>query len=75
MNKSLLLGLWKYLFPVPRPLWQRQVIHSTRQASEHALDFMSKEHHRVRDFVVVELPRVAKPLSAGLIAERLSLTV
>ena len=75
MNKSMLLGLWKYWLRVPRPLWQRQVILSTRQASEHALDFMSEEHHRVRDFVVIELPRIAKPLSAALIAERLNLPV
>jgi len=75
MNKSLLLGLWKCMFPVPRLLWQRQVINSTRQASEHGLNFMSADHHRVRDFVVVELPRIAIPLSAGLIADRLSLPV
>jgi len=75
MNKSLLVGLWKYLLPVPRILWQGQVAQSTRQASEHGLDFMSEDHHRVRDFVVVELPRTARPLSASLIAERLSLPV
>jgi hypothetical protein len=75
MNKSLLLGLWKYLLPVPRPLWQGQVAQSARQTTEYGLAFMSEDHHRVRDFVVVELPRIARPLSATLIAERLNLPV
>jgi len=75
MNKSLLMGLWKYLLPVPRPLWQGQVAQSARHASEGGLAFMNEDHHRVRDFVVVELPRDARPLSAALIAERLNLPV
>ncbi|HVO98348.1 MAG TPA: hypothetical protein VMT15_09795 [Bryobacteraceae bacterium] len=32
------------------------------------LAFMTAEHHRVRDFVVRELPRQPRPLSAGEIA-------
>jgi hypothetical protein len=75
MNKSLLLGLRKYLIPVPRPIWQRQVAQGVRNTRDHGLAFMSEDHHRVRDFVVVELPRFARPLSAALIAERLNLPV
>ncbi len=37
------------------------------------LEFMSQDHHRVRYFVVEEMPRIAVPLSAALIAERLDL--
>jgi hypothetical protein len=73
MNKNLKLGLWKYLLPIPRPIWQGRVAQDTRHTSEHGLAFMSEDHHRVRDFVVVELPRLARPLSAALIAERLNL--
>ena len=73
MNKSLRLGLWKYLFPVPRPLWQKQVAQNERHTREQGLAFMGEDHHRVRNFVVVELPRVARPLSAALIAEKLKL--
>jgi len=73
MNKSLLVGIWKYLLPVPRSVWQGQVAKSARHASEGGLAFMSEDHHRVRDFVVVELPRFARPLSAALIAERVNL--
>lgn len=73
MEKNLRLGLWKYLLPVPRPLWQGQVAQSARQTGEHGLAFMSEDHHRVRDFVVVALPHVARPLSAVTIAEQLNM--
>ena len=75
MNKSLLIGLWKYLIPVPRPIWQGQVAQGARNTREHGLEFMSEDHHRVREFVVVELPRIASPLSAVLIAERLNISI
>ena len=75
MNKSLLVGVWKYLLPVPRSVWQGQVAQSARHASEGGLAFMTEEHHQVRDFVVIELPRITRPLSATLIAERLNLPI
>ena len=75
MNRSLKAGFWKYLLPVPRSIWQRQVTQSARNISESGLAFMMEEHHLVRDFVVVELPRLARPLSATLIAERLKLPI
>jgi hypothetical protein len=36
---------------------------------------MSDDHHRIRDFVVTELPRIPRPLSAATIAEQLSMPV
>jgi hypothetical protein len=38
------------------------------------LAFMTAEHHRVRNFVVRELPRVGSPLTPELIAGALTLT-
>ena len=65
---SLLLGVWRYLVPIPRAVWQSQV------SGDTDLDFMSEEHHLVRDFVVVEIPRVGEPLMPGFIAQELSLS-
>jgi hypothetical protein len=73
MNKSLRLGLWKYLLPVPRPLWQAQIAQNERHTREHGLAFMGADHHRVRNFVVAELPRAARPLSPAQIAAQLDL--
>ncbi len=75
MNKPLRLGIWKFLLSVPRSIWQRQVRRDSGGAIEHGLAFMSDDHHRVRDFAVIDLPRHARPLSAVYIAEQLKLSV
>ena len=67
MKDTMLLGISRYLLPIPRFIWQRQI-----SGAAH-LDFMSVEHHRVRDFVVTEIPRVGMPLSPAYIAQALNL--
>jgi hypothetical protein len=67
LDDSLLLGVWRYLVPIPRPIWQSQV------RGDAELGFMSEEHHAVRDFSVLEIPRVGKPLTPEFIAQALSL--
>ena len=52
---------------VPRAMWQRHM------KAEDRLGFMSEEHHRVRDFVVRELPRLGEPVSPQFIAQQLGL--
>jgi hypothetical protein len=68
-----LLGLGRYMIPIPRFLWRRAVARNVT-AIERRLAFMSGDYHRVRDFAVRELPRVGQPLAPGLIAKELSLT-
>lgn len=72
MKNTLLLGLRQFLIPIPRPIWQREVA-KTAKAAVKNLGFMSEEHHRVRDFVVREIPRVGKPLSPETIAKKLDI--
>jgi len=72
MDKSMLLGIWKTMVPVPRTVWQKQ-ISGNRQNTKASLDFMSADHHRVRNFTVSELSRAGKPLSPQYIAQSLSL--
>lgn len=67
MDDRLLLGVWRHLLPIPRAVWEKQV-----RGDAH-LDFMSEQHHEVRDYVVRELPRVGKPLSPESIAQELGL--
>ena len=71
MNNNLLLGLFRCVLPVPRPLWQMQVSRNARHL-DGGLAFMSAEHHLIRNFVVRELPRVGKPLSPDSIAQNLN---
>jgi hypothetical protein len=72
MNKSLLLGLWRILLRIPRPIWQQEVARSAR-AAEKSLAFMTADHHKIRDFVVRELPGFAKPISPETIAQNLNI--
>ena len=67
MDESLLLGVWKYTISIPRLIWQSQIRGDAR------LDFMTKEHHQIRNFIVLELPRTGSPLSAEFISEKLRL--
>ncbi|HTP09031.1 MAG TPA: hypothetical protein VMP08_12325 [Anaerolineae bacterium] len=67
MKDNLLLGVSRLMLPIPRFIWQRQI------SGEANLDFMSIDHHRVRDFVVTEIPKAGKPLSPAYIAQALDL--
>ncbi len=72
MNKSLLLGLWRYLLRIPRPIWQAEVARSERAAKRSGV-FMTADHHRVRDYVVRELPRYGKPIPPDVISRDLGM--
>jgi hypothetical protein len=72
MSDRLLLGVGPRMIPIPRIVWQRLIKANARKTGAR-LGFMSADHHRVRDFVVTELPRRAAPLPPGLIAEKLGL--
>lgn len=73
MGEVLLIGRQAQIIEADAVQWRRQVAHSHHQPSTH-FSFMTPDHHRVRNFAVVELPRNGgKPLSAQVISERLSL--
>jgi hypothetical protein len=72
MKDSLLLGVGRYMIPVPRMIWERIVAADGRKTPQK-LGFMSEDHHRVRDFTVLELPRRGAPLPPESIAEALDL--
>jgi hypothetical protein len=72
MKDSLLLGISRWMIPIPRLIWHRRISRSAQHLAS-SLDFMSVEHHRVRDFSVRELPRSGKPLPPNSIAGNLNL--
>lgn len=74
MYDALRLGVGRFMIPVPRAIWHRQVMQAGPRIRA-ALGFMTPEHHLVRNFVVVELPRVGKPLSPEYISRKLNLQV
>ena len=72
MRNRLLLGLWRLMVPLPETVWQGQVTKGA-EGTMASLAFMSQDHHRVRDFVVMEIPRAGEPLSPETIARALEL--
>jgi hypothetical protein len=74
MKDSLLLGLGRFMIPVPRMIWER-LVKSEARGTRAGLAFMSEDHHRVRDFTVLELARSGMPLAPESIAEALDLSV
>jgi hypothetical protein len=60
-DNPLLLGVWRYLLPVPSVLWNGKVSANGRNMAAE-LAFMTPDHHRVRNYAVLELPRRARPL-------------
>ncbi len=67
MKDSLLLGIGRFMIPIPRWIWQRQV-----QGGAN-LEFMTEDHHRVRNFVVTEIGQSGIPLSPDFLAQTLQL--
>jgi len=69
MDDQLLLGLWRCVLPVPPQIWQRVV------KGDANLEFMSADHHRLRNLVVEALPQKARPLAPEWISQKLDLTL
>ena len=73
MDNSVLLGRGKEVIAVPWAMWQKHRA-DVPEHSQTRLSFMSEDHHRVRYFVVRELPRAGTVLSPEFIAEALDLS-
>lgn len=73
MKDSILIGRREAITEIPAEKW-RQHLAQAGQHSAALLSFMTDDHHRVRNFVVRELPRNhGKPLSSEDIAQSLHL--
>jgi hypothetical protein len=76
MKNKIFLGMWRFMLPVSETALHKHVHEDGEGHTESpALAFMTADHHRVRNFVVSELPRAAAPLSPELIAGQLELPV
>ena len=74
MGDTILIGQGREITKIPREEWE-QGLSVIAPIVEAELEFMSEEHHRVRNFVVKELPHVGQPLSPELSARELDLTI
>ena len=67
MGDTLLMRRKRRMFRVPAAVWKRNVRSEAHRAAVR-LEFMGPDHHRIRNFVVTELPRAQQPLSPEAIA-------
>lgn len=74
MKESVLSIAENQFAEIPTELW-KQHVRQTAEEIPKVLGFMTEDHHRVRYFVVKELPRVGEPIPPELIAEELDLPV
>ncbi len=72
MDDTILQGRGRQLIPVSRREWERQLAEVPQHQNDR-LHFMSRDHHRVRYFVVMALPGAGKPLAPEAIAKSLAL--
>jgi hypothetical protein len=72
MSETILIGRGKHITTIPRSNWEQE-LHAAPELIRQRLDFMSPDHHAVRNFVVRELPTYGKPFSIKHISHALRL--
>lgn len=74
MKDALLLGIWKYIMRVPGFAWKAQV-GSAAKGNAFRLDFMTEDHHRVRDLSVTEIAEKGTPLTPEYFSQSLGIGI
>ena len=59
---------------IPKEIWQHHVELAPKDISKK-LSFMTPMYHRVRYFVVMEMPRIGKPIKPERISEELNISL
>ena len=72
MNETVLLGRDQQLVQVPRAMWAKHLDQAPAHMAQR-LAFMTADHHRVRYYVVRELPRTGQAIRPEQIATALQL--
>ena len=73
MADTVLIGRGDTISSIPQKEWE-QDLDSAPEAISRRLEFMSPDHHLVRNFVVRDLPRLGRPVPLADISEALHLT-
>ena len=72
MGETVLLGRGRHISEISREMWEQHLAQVPAHSGAR-LSFMSEEHHRVRQFVVRELPSRGTPLGPEEISSALGL--
>ncbi len=72
MTEKILAGKGRLFKEIPRNSWKEDVAIRSQHIPA-VLDFMTPDHHRIRNLVVEEIARRESPVSAGEISEKLDM--
>jgi hypothetical protein len=72
MTETILMGRGNKIVQLPRQVLEKHLA-GVPEHGQTRLSFMTADHHRVRYFVVRELPRIGAPLRPEFIAQQLQL--
>jgi hypothetical protein len=72
MKSNILAGKGRSFSEMPWAEWELQLAQAPQRISA-LLTFMTEAHHKVRNFVVRELPRTGKPIPPETLSEALDL--
>jgi hypothetical protein len=75
MKNSVLLGLGRYLIPIPRLIWPGLIARTAQKERARLASVRSEAHHLVHDFVTREIPQVGEPISPEFIGQRLKMPI
>jgi len=74
MTENVLVGREREILSISRRDWEQGLAERLHYVRARC-GFMSADHHRVRNFVVKEIPKVGKPLAPEFIGQELHLPV
>ncbi len=72
MSNYVLIGRGRAISRIPQAEWEEELKSAPGVISKR-LNFMSDEHHQVRNFVVRELPRMDQPIAVSTISDALGI--
>lgn len=75
MDEKILMVEGSNISEISRKKWANEIQRHITKEIKSELEFMSEDHHVVRNFVVKKLPRAGQPLPPENIAENVNLSV
>jgi len=72
MGETVLIGRDLHISNLPRQAWEAGLSEAPARIRAR-LDFMSDEHHLVRNYIVRELPRLGRPMRPSQVSQALGL--
>ena len=72
MREMVWIGQERQIVEIPRLEWERGLA-GKKKDIEARIAFMTEDHHRVRNFVVMKIPDQGKPLSPEFINRQLNM--